>query len=245
MGGCRTGTVLLGVVAQCQVLRTGYAGLHTARLRGSRWCGARTGMPSVHGCLAAASFCGCSSAPLTAACPQFLTALQRPWACGCWMQCPRNPSPPFPTCTTAPATATAGHLSLPVPPKHLQPCGRFPHANMHAGWMHYQFNPTCRQTSSVLAFNAANVGTVNIPFALAASADDYLQVRGGGRARAVRMPACLGRLPRPTLPTVKFEDKEHPRVPSSLCVAAFELGLRICTFARPSLPARSACPVSL
>lgn len=82
--------------------------------------------------------------------------------------------------------------------------------------MHYQFNPTCRQTSSVLAFNAANVGTVNIPLALAASADDYLQVRREDGHVSMHVGVCIwgsfrGRTV--SLLTGLLEGEEHTQVP--------------------------------
>lgn len=50
--------------------------------------------------------------------------------------------------------------------------------------MHYQYNPNCRPAACTLAFNAASVGTVNIPVALSSAPDEYFLV--GVDARVLR-----------------------------------------------------------
>ncbi|KAG2496418.1 hypothetical protein HYH03_005644 [Edaphochlamys debaryana] len=56
------------------------------------------------------------------------------------------------------------------------------------GWPHLQYNPECTQTMSVLAFNARSVGTINIPYNLAAAGASYLRSTFG---RAVPEPQAM------------------------------------------------------
>lgn len=72
---------------------------------------------------------------------------------------------------------TAGDI-LVYPKGKLTPNATEIHLTMRpvvtAGWLHLQFNPTCRPADTFLAFNAAKIGTTNVVSALAAAPAAYL-----------------------------------------------------------------------
>jgi oxalate decarboxylase/phosphoglucose isomerase-like protein (cupin superfamily) len=63
------------------------------------------------------------------------------------------------------------------------------------GWPHFQYNPTCESAMSVVAFNAASIGTFNVIQNLvktpASYTDDALSCLGDSKGTWATDPACL------------------------------------------------------